>query len=110
YQPGPEIRRAAMAWMTDVRRVERGFRATADGEEAAALREGERERQAGRDLGSARRSVGARGAGMRRHDVPEQDALLEPELGEYAVDDRGARLGRPAARQLPFGGERDARD
>jgi len=39
---------------------------------------------------------------MRRDDVPEQDALLEPKLGEDAVDDRRARLGRAAPGQLPL--------
>ena len=36
-----------MAWMTDVRRVERGFRAAADGDDAASSRELEGERNAG---------------------------------------------------------------
>ena len=47
---------------------------------------------------------------MCRHDVPEQDVVLDPELGQHAVDDRGARLGRPGAGQLPLGGERDPAD
>ena len=34
---------------------------------------------------------------MGRDDVPEQHVVLEPELGEHAVDDRRARLRRPGA-------------
>ena len=37
---------------------------------------------------------------MGRDDVPEQDVLLEPELGQNAVDDRRAGLGGPAAGEL----------
>src|SRR5207237_3067555 len=99
-----------MAWMTDVRRVERGFRAAADGDDAASSRKLEGERNAGGDLVAPGRPVGRRGSRVRRDDVPEQDALLEAELGQDAVHDGRARLGRAAARELALGGEREAGD
>ena len=43
---------------------------------------------------------------MRRHDIPKEDVLLEPELGEHAMDDRGRRLRRALARELALGRER----
>jgi len=47
---------------------------------------------------------------MGRDDVPQQDVVLDAELLEHAVDDRRRRLGRPGARELAFGRERDAAD
>src|SRR6266516_504009 len=96
-----------MARMADVRRVQSGLWDAADRDHAAASSELEREREPSRNLGGARRPVRARGARMRRHDVPEHDTLLEPELGEDAVHDRGARLRRACARELSLRGEWD---
>ena len=45
---------------------------------------------------------------MRRDDVPEEDALLEPELSEDAVDDRRTCFRGALAGQLPLRGERNA--
>ena len=45
---------------------------------------------------------------MGRHDVPEEDVLGQPELGEHAVDDGRGSLARRRARELALGGERDA--
>ena len=65
---------------------------------------------------SRRRSGGGSTSGtpgavrMRRHEVPEQHVVGDPELGERAVHDRRAELGGAGAGQLPFGGERDPRD
>src|SRR6516165_8935720 len=56
------------------------------------------------------RSVRRRRAWMSRHDVPQQYAILEPELCEHSVDDRCTRLRGPRARELALGGERDAGD
>jgi hypothetical protein len=47
---------------------------------------------------------------VRGHDVPEQHVLLEAELAERAVDDGGARLGRPGSGQLALRGEREPAD
>lgn len=47
---------------------------------------------------------------MRGNDVPQQHRLLQPELGEHAVNDGRGGLRRAGAGQLPLGGERDARD
>ncbi len=47
---------------------------------------------------------------MGRDDVPEQHAVLEPELGEHPVDDGRGRLGGPASAQLPLRREGDAAD
>src|SRR5207249_7744080 len=68
------------------------------------------ERQPGLDLGARRSPVRPLRAGMRRDDVPEQDYLLEPELGEHAMDDRRRRLRRPGARELTLRRERQAGD
>src|SRR6266480_5847607 len=45
-------------------------------------------------------------AGMRRHDVPAE--RFECQLAERPLEDGRGRLGRPLARQLPLGRERDA--
>ena len=110
HEPVTERRRAAVDGMADVRR-RRGARCAtpADGDgtrrpRASASRNGRRRSISARVGAAVRR----RRAGMRRHDVPEQHVVVEPELGEHAVDDRRRRLGRPAARELALGGERDA--
>ena len=77
----------------------------------AAAREGVEERAAVLDLHPRRPPIGIRVFGpmwMGRDDVPEQNVLLEPEIGENAVHDRRGCLGGPGARQLPLGRERDA--
>src|SRR3954447_14595127 len=45
---------------------------------------------------------------MRRDDVPQEHLVLNPQLGEHAVDDRRRRLRRARARELPLGRERNA--
>ena len=45
---------------------------------------------------------------MGRHDVPEEDVLGQPQLGEHAVDDGRGSLARRRARELALGRERDA--
>src|SRR5205823_11852234 len=62
------------------------------------------------DLAARRRAVRALVARVRRDDVPEENLVLEVELGEHAVDDRRRRLGRPRPRELPLRGERNPRD
>jgi hypothetical protein len=52
----------------------------------------------------------ARAVRMSRHDVPEQDIVLEPELGKDAVDDRRGRLCWAGSRELALGCEGDAAD
>jgi hypothetical protein len=47
---------------------------------------------------------------VRRHDVPEQDVVLELELLERAVDDRRRRFGRPGTGELALGRERQPAD
>jgi hypothetical protein len=47
---------------------------------------------------------------MRRHDIPEQHLVLDPELGQRAMDNRGRRLGRAAAGQLTLAREWDPAD
>jgi len=47
---------------------------------------------------------------VRRYDIPEQDVVLEPELGEHAMDDRRRRLGWAGARELTLGRERQPAD
>ena len=62
---------------------------------------------------ASRPPIGIRTIGlvwMCRDDIPEQDVVLEPELAQNAVNDRRARLGRAATRELPLGRERDPAD
>ena len=47
---------------------------------------------------------------MRRHDVPEQDVLLDAQPVERAPDDRCSRFRGACARHLSLGREREARD
>src|SRR5690348_6697470 len=96
--------------MADVRCAESGLRETTHSDHAAASRELARERQALEDLIAPRQTVRRLGAGVRGDDVPEQDALLEPELGQHAMDDRRAGLGWAGPRQLALGGERNPGD
>ena len=77
------------------------------------MRDGFEEAGGRLDLLARRPSVRGRTAGlmrMGRHDVPEQDVLLDPQLGQRAVNDRRRRLRRPAAGEQPLRGERDPRD
>src|SRR5262245_57980272 len=66
--------------------------------------------ETGVDLAPGRRAIRAMRARMGRDDVPEQDVVIEPVLGENAVDDRRRRLGRPGSRQLPLGREGESGD
>jgi hypothetical protein len=93
--------------MAHVRRYERGFRDPTNGEDVSTRCELMYERQAGFNLGPCRRAIGARRAGVGRHDIPEQNIVLELELGEHAVDDRRCRLGGAGAGQLTLGREWD---
>src|SRR5438309_2042288 len=77
---------------------------------AAPARERVEEGPGVEHLGTARRAVRRRRAGMCRHDVPEEHFLLDAELVQDAVHDRRRRLGRAAPCELPLGGERNAAD
>lgn len=99
-----------MRRMADVGRAERRLGDAADGEHAAAARELARERQPGLDLPPCRRPVRGGGAGMRRHDVPEEHGVGELEFGEHAVDDGRGRLAGRLPGELALRGERNARD
>src|SRR3954454_916634 len=99
-----------MAGMADVRRFKNGFRDASDGDYAAPSRKRSCEGDSCRNLVPARRAVRALVARMRRDDVPEEDAVLEPELCEHPVDDRRAGFGRAGAGQLALGRERNPGD
>src|SRR4051812_24792155 len=99
-----------MAWVTQVRSAERGLRAAADGNYAAASGQLAGERKARLDLGAAGSPVRGRAARMGGDDVPEQHALLELQLRQHAMDDGRARLRGAAAGELALGGERDPGD
>src|SRR5438105_3063586 len=107
-EPGRERRRAAVRGMADVRCAGDLLGEPADGDDPPTGHERGEEAAGVVDLGPGRRPVRARRSGMRRHDVPEQHLLLEPELVQDAVDDRRGRLGRPRPGQLPLGGEGEA--
>ena len=47
---------------------------------------------------------------MRRDDIPEQNVVRKPELGEHAVHDRRGRFGRARAGDLTLGGEGEPRN
>ena len=93
--------RAAVRGVPDVRRAGHLLREPADGDDAAAARDTFEKRRGSLHLGARRPPIRIRAIGlvrMCRDDVPEQDVVLEPELREHAVDDRRARLRRPARR------------
>jgi hypothetical protein len=96
--------------MAHVGSVERRLRDPPDREHHAPTGELAGERHAGLDLAARRRAIRGCGAGVRRHDVPEEHGICQLERVEHAVDDRGRRLGRRRARQLALGRERDAGD
>src|SRR5687768_9298908 len=99
--------------MADVGSAECTFRESSDGEHAPSLGDALDERQPRRDLGGGRAPVRGgdpRPVRMRRHEIPEQHVVGDPELGQRSVDDRRAELGGAGACELPFGGEREARD
>ncbi len=96
--------------MPNVRSAERRLGDPADGDHASAARELAGERQTRLDLRARRRPVRRGGAGMRGHDVPEENRVGELELGEHAMDDGSGRLARRRSRELPLRRERDARD
>jgi hypothetical protein len=93
--------------MPHVWRGESGLCNPADREDPTPARELAGERDSRFDLGSCRRAVRARGARVRRHDVPEEDIALDVQLLEHAVHDRRRRLGRPGARQQSLRCKRD---
>ena len=94
-----------MRRMADVRAAEDAVGHAADGDCAAARGELAQERQPALDLGAGGPAIRGRRARVRRDDVPEEDIVLDAELGEDAVDDRRGRLGRAAAGELPLGRE-----
>ena len=47
---------------------------------------------------------------MSGNDVPEENVVLEAELREHPMNDRGRRLGGPGAGELALRRERDSRD
>src|SRR6188472_3983629 len=99
-----------MARVADVGRTQSLLRDAADGEHTATPSELARKREAGANLVSPRRPVERRGAGVSRDDVPQQNALLELQLREDALDDRRRGLGGAGAGELALRGERDPGD
>jgi hypothetical protein len=96
--------------MADVRPAEDSLGEATDADHLPPRGEFSEKRQTCLDLLPGRSTVGRLGAGVGRHDVPEQDLLLETELGEDAVDDRGRRFARRRTRDLPLRRERQAGD
>src|SRR6266508_4740796 len=109
-EPRPELGRAAVRGVANVRVAQHGLREPTDGNGAASFRELAQEGQAGLDLGAGWPAVRRLRPRMRRHDVPEEDVVFEAELGEDAVDDGCSGLGGPFPGQLALGGEGQARD
>jgi hypothetical protein len=96
--------------MANVLAAERRVRDTPDRDDPPVADELGEERRARLDLRSCRPAIARLRSRMGRHDVPEKDVLLEFELTQDAVDDRGRRLGRAGSCQLTLGRERHARD
>jgi hypothetical protein len=97
-----------MGWVADVRRSSDPSRKAADRDHAAVAGELVEERLSRLHLAGGRTPVGRHRPGMGGDDIPAEG--LELELGEHALDDRGTRLGRPAAGELSLGRKRDAGD
>jgi hypothetical protein len=96
--------------MTHVRRTKNVGCEPPNRDNAASARELVEERTRGAHLSARGQPVRRRRPGMRRHDVPEQDVLLDPELAQDTVHDRRSCLGRSAAGELALRGERHAAD
>jgi hypothetical protein len=96
--------------MADVRRIEHGGSEPSNRDHAAAARHLVEERERRVDLAARRAAVGAMRSRVRRHDVPQENGILEPELAEHAADDGRGRLGGAAAAHLPLGRERETAD
>lgn len=112
-EAGAERLGAAMRRMAHRRLAQYRLGDASDCDHAAAARDTREEGGRGFHLAARRAPVGRRTTGlvrMCRHHVPEQDVVLEPEVGEHTVDDGGRRLRGPRPRQLPLGRERDPAD
>jgi hypothetical protein len=97
--------------MAHVRRFEELLREPADGDDATPVGQLRHEAGALVRLGTRRRAVRAGSAlqvRVRRHDVPEEHVVREPELGEDALHDRGRRLAGRTPGDLALGGEGQA--
>jgi len=81
--------------MTHVRRVEHVGGKPSDGDDAPAAGELVQERTRGAHLSTRGQPVRGHRSRMRRHDIPEQNVVLDPELAQDAVDDRRSRLAGP---------------
>src|SRR5687768_5914381 len=93
-QSVPECSRASVRRMADALDPEHSLRDSADRHDLSTYRKVVEKRLRGGDLLRVRPAVRLRLPGamwMRRHDVPEQNVLLQAELAQDAVDDRGAR-------------------
>jgi acylphosphatase len=94
--------------VSDARSPELVRRDAADGEYAPAPGKLTEEAAARLDLGPGRAPVRARATGqvrVSRHGVPEENLLLELELGENAVKDRRRGFAGPAPGELALRGE-----
>jgi len=112
-QPAETLREgggSAVRRVPDVRRSRDARGEPADGDDLPSSHQGDEKAMRLRDLGSRREAIRGRGPRMRRHDVPEQQVLLEPEVGEHTVDDRRGRLRGPRSGELPLGREGEAAD
>ena len=88
------------------RRARSGRRATTRRPRASSTANG----TPGVDLGTRRPAVRRRRPGMRRHDVPEEDALARPSSASTRWTIVAVASAGPGAGELALGGERDARD
>src|SRR5213078_828757 len=94
-------------WMSDIRRIENRRSEPADGDRDTFAGQLLEERGSRLDFRSRRAPVRGLAAGMRRHDVPQEHLVLDAELREHAVDDRGRRLCRTGAGELALRREGD---
>lgn len=99
-----------MRGVANVWAAEPPVREPADRDDAATVRELGEEGSPLVDLYAGGPPVRRLRPRMRWHEVPEQDVVLEPELGEDAVNDRRGRLGRAGSGELPLRRQGDPRD
>jgi len=109
-QPGAELPSTTVGRVAYVCHSVRFVCDPTDGDDAPTPREHTRETRARGDFHARRLSIARRRPRMRGDGVPQENVLLEIELGEYALDDGRGRFGRTAARELAFRGERDPGD
>jgi len=88
--------------MANIGGAGRGLGGSTDRDHLTPPRQALEEAPTGRDLGAGRETIRALCSGVGGDDVPAERLVGDAERLERLVDDRGGRLRRAAARQLPL--------